>query len=186
MEEDLVPKSPLSGNGKILFGLNILGFIVIWGLGIYAYLSVESMIPTHFNFAGEPDAYGSGEIFLIMPPLLSIAPAIILLITNFRFSLVNKHPYLINLPAFYLYMPKIPLERRGYWFNKYFEAILAVGAFITLEMNLILWGIYISALEEVLPFWFLPLTILMSFIIIPPMIYYFYKIFKGMKKDISQ
>ncbi len=186
LDQDLIPAAPLSGTGKILFGLNLIGLFVIWGLGIYMYLSIEGIIPTHFNFAGQPDAYGSGDIFIIMPLLLSIAPIIIILITTYRFTLVNKHPYLINLPAFYAYLPKIPFEKRSYWLNKYFEAVLAIGAFLALEMNLILWGIYVAALEEALPNWFLPITILMSFVMIPPLFYYFYKLSKRMKKDMIQ
>lgn len=182
MDEDLIPDTPLSQTGRILFGLNIVGFLAIVAIGLYGYFVIEGIIPTHFDFAGNPDAYGSSTIFLIMIPALSIAPVLIILMAYFRFTLINNHPYLINLPAFYAYIPKIPFEKRGYWVNKYFEAVLAIGVIITAEMILILWGIYIAAVEEVLPNWFLPITLLMSFLMIPPMIYYFYKLSQRMKK----
>jgi len=186
MDQDLVPPSPFNRTGRVLFSLNLVALVLIWGLGIYMYMSVEGIIPTHFNFAGEPDAYGSGDMFLIMPPLLSISSIIIILISMYRFTLVNKHPYLINLPAFYAYLPKIPLEKRSYWLNKYFEAVLALGAFLALEMVLILWGIYLGVLEEVLPFWFIPAIVVMSFVMIAPLFYYFYRLSKKMKEAIIQ
>jgi|TARA_B100001971_G_C18126846_1_gene502531 hypothetical protein len=186
LNQDLVPKTPLSGIGRILFALNIIGLVVIFALGLYGYLFIEGVIPTHYDFAGNPDAYGSSQIFLIMIPTLSIAPVIIILISHYRYTLINKHPYLTNLPAFYMYIPKIPFEKRGYWVNKYFEAVLALGVFTTVEMIIILWGIYIASIEEVLPNWFLPVTLLMSFIMIPPMIYYFYKLSLRMKKEMIE
>ena len=186
MDQDLAPKTPLSRIGRILFGLNIIGLVVIFALGLYGYLIFEGTIPTHYDFAGNPDAYGSSQIFLIMIPTLSTAPVIIMLISYYRFTLINKHPYLINLPAFYAYIPKIAFEKRGYWVNKYFEAVLALGVFTTVEMIVILWGIYIASIEEVLPNWFLPVILLMSFIMIPPLIYYFYKLSKRMKKEMTE
>jgi len=53
-------------------------------------------------------------------------------------------------------------------------------------MIVILWGIYIASIEEVLPNWFLPVILLMSFIMIPPLIYYFYKLSKRMKKEMTE
>lgn len=186
MDEDLIPNTPLSQLGRVLFGLNIVGFLAIVAIGLYGYFVIEGIIPTHFDFAGNPDAYGSSTIFLIMIPTLSIAPVLIILMVYFRVTLVNNHPYLINLPAFYAHIPKIPFEKRCYWVNKYFEAVLAIGVITIAEMILILWGIYIASVEEVLPNWFMPVTLLMIFLIIPPMIYYFYKLSQKMKKAISE
>jgi len=46
--------------------------------------------------------------------------------------------------------------------------------------------VYIGAIEEVLPNWFIPVILIMSFIMIPPLIYYFYKLSQKMKKAISE
>ncbi len=186
MDQDLAPITPLSGIGRILFVLNIIGLVAIIAISLYGYFVFEGIIPTHYDFAGKPDAYGSSIIFLIMIPALGLAPILIILMAQFRFTLINKHPYLINLPAFYAYIPKIPFKKRGIWVNKYFEAVLAIGVFTTVEMILILWGIYIGTVEEVLPYWFVPVVLIMSFIMIPPMIYYFYKLSKRMKKEMTE
>ena len=165
MDQDISPITPFSGIGRILFALNIIGLIALVAIGFYGYFVFEGQIPTHFDFAGNPDAYGSSTIFLIMMPTLAIAPILIILVTQYRYTFINKYPYLINLPAFYTYIPKIPFEKRGYWVNKYFEAVLAIGVFTTVEMILIMWVVYIGTIEEVLPNWFIPVILIMSFII---------------------
>ncbi|MEE9585611.1 MAG: DUF1648 domain-containing protein [Nitrososphaerales archaeon] len=188
MNETLLfpPGLPLSRIGKVLLGLNVIGLFIIWFQGLYAYASLEGVVPTHFDLSGQPDSYGSSDVFLVVLPIVSIAPIIIILVTTYRFTLLNKYPYLINLPAFYAYIPKIPFEKRAYWVNRYFEAILAVGAFLSLYMNLMLWGIYLGTIEEALPNWWLPLIILMVSSMITSLIYYFYRLSKQMKKEIVE
>ena len=186
LDQNISPITPFSRIGRVLFALNIIGLIALVAIGFYGYFVFEGSIPTHFDFAGNPDAYGSSTIFLIMMPTLAIAPILIILVTQYRYTFINKYPYLINLPAFYTYIPKIPFEKRGYWINKYFEAVLAIGVFTTVEMILIMWVVYIGAIEEVLPNWFIPVILIMSFIMIPPLIYYFYKLSQKMKKAISE
>jgi hypothetical protein len=183
---DLAPPAPLSERGRLLFGLNLVGLLTIWLIGLYAYTSLEGLIPIHFNIAGAPDAYGSGSEFLIMPPVLSIAPLVIVLMTRYRFTLVNNYPYLINLPAFYAYIYRIPVENRSRWINRYFEAILALGVLVTFFMNLMLWGIYSAALEESMPGGFFPSTVLTIPLAIPIMFYYFYRLSKQMKKEMTK
>lgn len=177
---------PLSRTGRILLGLNLIGLFLIWFQSLYAYVSLEGLIPTHFDLSGKPDAYGSSDVFLIVPPIVSIAPVIIILITLYRFTLLNRYPYLINLPAFYAYILKIPSEKRAYWVNRYFEAVLAVGAYLTLFMNLMLWGIYLGTIEEMLPNWWLPLILVEVLIIIPTLIYYFYRLSRQMRREIVE
>ncbi|MBI2937364.1 MAG: DUF1648 domain-containing protein [Thaumarchaeota archaeon] len=182
----LSPSMPLSGKGKGLLILNLVGLAFIWAIGIYAYMSLKGAIPTHFGPSGQPDAYGSSEVFLIVTPLISIAPLAIMLMTRYRFTLVNRYPYLINLPAFYAYITRIPFERRGYWVNRYFEAMLAIGAFLTLYFNLLLLGIYLGTIQEALPSWFLPNTFLMMPLMVGALFYYFYRLSNQMKKEMTE
>jgi uncharacterized membrane protein len=115
MSETLLfpPDLPLNRIGKVLLGLNVIVLFIIWFQGLNAYASLEGVVPKHFDLSGQPDSYGSSEIFLVVLPIVSIAPIIIILVTIYRFTLLNKHPYLINLPAFYAYIPKIPFEKRA-------------------------------------------------------------------------
>ena len=63
MDQDLAPKTPLSRIGRILFGLNIIGLVVIFALGLYGYLIFEGTIPTHYDFAGTQMLMGQVKYF---------------------------------------------------------------------------------------------------------------------------
>jgi len=144
------PKS-FGGVGKALILLILVGLVLIWVVGVYAYSTLPERVPVHFNLWGEPDAYGDRIIFLILPSALTLGPSIILVTSLKRFSLVNKHPYLINLPAFYTRITNLPQHLRGQWINRYFEALLALGASITLFMLAIQVMIYHGAVNRGLP-----------------------------------
>ena len=184
--EPLAEPTPLGLVAKFLVLIILVGVALLWVIGVYAYTTLPERIPTHFNIRGEPDAYGSRSTFLILPPAFTIAPAIILAITLLRFRLVNKHPYLVNLPAFYTRITKLPRHMRGEWINKYFETILAVGVAITLLMLSLEIGIYQGAVNNELPPWLLPATITTPIIITTLLILRIRKLEKEMKNQITQ
>ncbi|WP_158413837.1 DUF1648 domain-containing protein [Geoglobus acetivorans] len=150
---------PLSRRGRFFAGLILLGFAGIWILAIYAYQTLPDTIPTHFNFGGKPDSYGDKSTWLILPAAFSIAPLMFLLIAKYRFTIINNHPYLINLPAFFMIMDRIPVEKRAWWVNKYFEVLLGLGAVMTFYFFAIEYGIYAGTVAGAMPEWFLPVTL---------------------------
>ena len=176
-----IPSSPLTPRGRLLFLLNIIGLIAIFGIGIYGYLSIEGEFPQQFGFDGEPKGYGSSGVFLFVGPSLAAAPVIIILITYYRFPFVNKYPQYLNMPGFFIYLPKIPVEKRSYFFNRYFESILLVGAAVSLEMTLIMYSIFVSATLGYLPSFFVPSIIVLSIAIVVIVIYFANKVTKEMK-----
>ncbi|MCX8056726.1 MAG: DUF1648 domain-containing protein [Ignavibacteria bacterium] len=113
---------------------NILIILVIWFMGIFAYFNLPDLIPTHFDLKGNPDAFGKKTIFLILPIILSFAQIIILILVKYRFTLINKYPYLINLPGFFIYINKISNERKSYWLNRYFDLLLKVNFILSLYL----------------------------------------------------
>jgi len=144
---DFAPKRPLSGKGKALLAAILVELLLMWGSALYMYTSLPGVVPTHFDLGGMPTVYGEKIILLVIPLAFSAAPIIFLAITKFRFALVNKFPYLINLPAFYMSLAKLPFEERGKWINKYFEASLLMGSALTLLMLLMELEIYRGAVE---------------------------------------
>ena len=176
-----IPTSPLTPRGRLLFLLNIIGLIAIFGIGIYGYLSIEGEFPQQFGFDGEPKGYGSSGVFLVVAPSLAAAPVIIILITYYRFPFVNKYPQYLNMPGFFIYLPKIPVEKRSYFFNRYFESILLVGAAVSLEMTLIMYSIFVSATLGYLPSFFVSSIIVLSIAIVVIVIYFANKVTKEMK-----
>ena len=156
----LAKPTPLGRRAKILLAIIVVELFLMWGIMIYGYQLLPNVIPTHFGFSGRPDAYGSKNTLLILPAAFSIAPAILLIITLLRFRLANKHPYLLNLPAFYTRITQLPPERRGELINRYFEAVLTFGAILTSYLLILELGIYQGTMQEKLPTWLLPTTIL--------------------------
>lgn len=179
--EPIEPR-PLTRRGVALAWLIVLELIVIWVLAIYSYLTLPQVVPVHFGWNGEPTRYGEKIELLFLAVPLSIAPSIFLLITKYRFTLINKYSYLVNLPAFFTYITKIPKERRSLWVNRYFESLLAFGAAITFFLLLIEYEVYLSALQGRVHPWlvFVPLTIVGSII---PLIFYLRRLSQEMKLE---
>jgi len=175
--------TPLSTRGRVMMGLVILGLIAIWLLGLYAYLTLPERVPVHFDSSGKVTSYGTKGIYLVLPLVLSPAPLIFLLITKFRFTLVNKYPYLLSLPAFFTWIDRIPPERRGVWVNRYFKALLGLGTLLTGFLLLIEWAIYWGALEGRLPSWFTLASFLAPLAFIAPFIYYLFRLSRELKTE---
>lgn len=83
-------KLPFSSIDKILVLISILCVILSWGLLIALWDKIPDMVPTHFNFAGQPDSYGrKGSLLIVI--IISTIIAIPLL-------LLSKVPYIYNYP----------------------------------------------------------------------------------------
>ena len=167
----MISPVPFDTLGRKLVGLLIIFLALIWFMGIYAYTTLPDTIPTHFGVSGKPDAFGTRITFLLLPIAFSLAPAIILLIVKFRFTLINKYPYLINLPAFYTSLSGLREERKSFWINKYFELVAAIGVFVSIFLLALFLGIYAGTIEGRMPMWFtivilvVPLVLIVSIVL---------------------
>ncbi len=155
----------------------------MWAFAIYAYLTPPQKVPVHFGFGGDPIRYGDKTSFFIVTASFSIAPVIFLLITKYRFTLINKYPYLVNLPAFFTSITKIPEKKRGFWVNKYFEAVLCLCIVLTLSLFIMELGIYLGKISGKLPLWFYPFSLSMPLWLIFPFLFYLAKLSKEMKEN---
>lgn len=184
MNEPIIPR-PLSLRGRGLMIAVVLEIAALWIVSLYAYFTLPEEIATHFGLSGKPTSYGDKTGFLILPIAFSITPAIFLIVTGFRFRLINKYPYLINLPAFYTHLHRLPEERRGIWINKYFELVLALGVSISLFLLFLLLGISRGTFEGRMPPWFLIVTIVLSTVLIVPFVYGLSILSKQMKSEVN-
>ena len=161
---------------RILVGLCLLGVASIWALALYAYATLPEEIPTHFTINGQPNDFGTKSIFMLMPIIFMIAPSIMLLVVRYRFVLINKYPYLVNLPAFYVRMDALPMEERSLWINRYFELMLGVCMFVVAFEIAIFWAIYEGTIAGSMNPWFIVGLIALDPIILIVLFYYIYKI----------
>jgi uncharacterized membrane protein YhdT len=184
MNEQIVSR-PLSLRGKGLMTAIVLEIAALWIVSLFTYFTLPEEIATHFGLSGKPTSYGDKTAFLILPIAFSLAPAIFLIVTRFRFMLINKYPYLINLPAFYTHLSKLPENRRGAWINKYFELVLALGVSITLFLLLLLLGISRGTFEGYLPAWFTAITVVLPIVFIVPFVYGLRVLSKQMQAEVD-
>ena len=80
-----VSLSPLD---KILESTGKLLIIIIWGLTLFVFFKLPTIIPTHFNAAGQPDGYGNKLTILVLP--------IIATLLYFGLTKLNQHPHTFN------------------------------------------------------------------------------------------
>lgn len=182
----LIKPEPFSKEGKKWILMSLLIVILMWAVSLYAYFTLPDIIPTHFGMKGNPDAYGNKTIFLILPVLFSLAPAIILIMVKFRFVLINKYPYLINLPGFFTYIEKISEERRSYWFNRYFELVLKFNFALTFYLLMLLVIIYYSTIKESLESAALIYIFLFPFLALVPFFIALSKVSNEMKVEANK
>lgn len=73
--------------------LDIIGLILVLALVIMTFIywrKAPDIIPTHYNFKGEIDAYGSkNTVFILLP---------IVLITYIGIAVLSKFPQVYNYP----------------------------------------------------------------------------------------
>lgn len=182
MNEYIAPKT-FSRRGRTLTLLTILGLIGIWSIWLNFYQSIPEIVQTNFGGNGGPTTLKSIWSLLILPFVFSIAPLLILFLSRQRFTLVNNYPYLINIPGFFKYLYKLPKEKRNDWVNHYFEGILGLGAFLSLYLMLIEYGIYTIIRTGRLPSWFIPVGISAPLLIFVPWVLYMTKLNRDLEKE---
>ena len=146
MNDLMVKEIPLSNRGKFLVYLSYLFSFLILVLGVYAYLHLPQKVAVHFDLHGNPDRYGNKAEILVISLVFFIVSFLFSFFVQKRYALLKNFPYLINIPAFYLYAQKMSEDRQAYWVAQYFE-FLALIMFMTNLMLLIL-EYFIYAGEE--------------------------------------
>lgn len=165
---DLIPSAKMSPVANILVNVITAIIILMWAFALYAYFTLPDIIPTHFGIEGKPDDYGDKSTFLFLALIFCITPVIFLLLVKYRFVLINRYPYLINLPGFFLYIEKIEYQRRAYWYNKYFEIFLWLGVAISFYLFAIQLMIYKATIDKEFNSFFLVIILVLPFLFLIP------------------
>ncbi len=133
---------------KWLEVLAIIGCMLLWIYCVKAYTILPETIPTHFNFIGVADGYGSRATLFVLP---SIAAVIYLLITG-----LNQYPYIFN------YMVKITPQNAEKQYRFATRALRVVKLFVIVLFGMITVMITTSVKNTNLSKWlglFLPFII---------------------------
>ncbi len=180
-----VKPTPFSKGAKLVLVAIAVVLCLMWAIGFYYNVTLPDRVPTHFGIGGKPDAYGSKGSLLILPLAFSLAPVIILLVVLFRFTLVNRFPFLVNLPAFYLNLGKMAEEQRGLWVNRYFALVAVLGLALTLFFCFLMLVILNGTIRGELEGWFVPSVMLFPLVIIALFVYALYRMSKTMHSEMQ-
>ena len=137
-----------------LDALAIVALAAIWGMTIYRYSQLPESIPRHFNASGEPDAWGSKSIALVLP--------IVTLVMYASLTILNRVPHRFN----YLWTITERNARSQYQLAR--ELLSAVKASFSCIFAYIAWASLETGLgtRQGLGGWFLPTTVSATFIIL--------------------
>ena len=183
MNDLMVKEFPLSNRGRFFLYLSYLFSFLILVLGVYAYLNLPQKVAVHFDLHGNPDRYGSKTEILIISLVFFIISFIFSVFVQKRYALLKNFPYLINIPAFYLYAQKLSEDRKAYWVAQYFE-LLALIMFLTNFMLLILeYFIYIGGGSGKLSPWFNYFLIPYVVLLLVVTFTYLFSMYRKIKKE---
>lgn len=120
---------------KTVFGLSFVLIIVSWAIAFYYWDKLPSIIPTHFNFSGAPDAWSEKSIFYTF--LLPVFQTIMFLV----FIFLYYKPQYSNMPTT-LWLTTLEKVKKDHAFGliKTMNTILALWlslffAYLTFEIN---------------------------------------------------
>jgi uncharacterized membrane protein len=123
--------------------------VAMWGLTIFAILKLPEIIPVHFNFSGQPDAYGN-KLTLLTLPLLGT-------IIFWGLSRLNKYPHIFN------YWVKITEENAHRQYTSATRVLRFLKLSVLIIFSMIIVQVYLAANGTIgkLGAWFLPAMFLL-------------------------
>ncbi|MCC3358618.1 DUF1648 domain-containing protein [Bacillus sp. REN16] len=125
MSEKPVLKLPKTLYEKMLESLSILFLLGIYVFIIVNWGEIPDRVPTHFNFAGEPDGWGGKASVLILP-----------IIATFLFKMMfilSKFPHIHNYP-----IEVTPENAEGIYRNSR-KMLITMNFFLTFFLTIGAW-----------------------------------------------
>ncbi len=135
---------PFSRKGKTYVALTLVLLLLLWIIALRAYTLLPASIPQHFTFTGHPTSYGGKEMIWIITAAFSSIPMLFLAIIRWRFTLIERFPYFLSLPAFFIDLRKLPSEEQAMWLNRYFELLAQLGFSVSVILLLLETEIFFS------------------------------------------
>ncbi len=134
---------------------------LLWGVSVYAYISMPDIVPTHFNAKGEVNATGNKSTIWIIPIIASV--------TYLMLTLLNRYPHLFN------YTVQITEENAEYQYTMATRLLRVVNLTVVIVFLIIVSLIYAIAhgiMEDTGVF----VIILVTLLPIMPVVWYFIKL----------
>ena len=153
-------KVELSIADKLVEIIGWVAIVSLWGYTLLNFHSLPDTIPTHFDFKGEANDYGSKSILLVLPIL-----ATVLLI---GMTTLNNYPNVFNYPV------PVTEENALRQYTIATRLIRYMKLSVVILFSLIVYKTVetVSHRADGLGLWFLPLTLAIVF---GPMLFFIYQ-----------
>lgn len=157
-------------------------------LGIYFYVSIKGIIPTHFNFSGEPTAYAKPTLlYWVLIPIVHLSIVVLMnIVYHYRWTLINKYPYLINIPAFMMMNGRADESKRRYYIDRIYSILSIISVYIGILMIFIEFGIgYSSIIKYYYNIVFTVGMIIITIFLVLGIILYYKNVYRDYKEELS-
>jgi uncharacterized membrane protein len=147
----------LSPADRLIEILALSCMLAVWGFTIFSYKSLPASIPIHFDLNGNIDGWGDRNSIFLLPFISSVLYG--------GMSILNRFPELYNYPR------PIDPENKMKQYRLATRLIRLLKFFIQLFFILCIIEVILGARQEALPFkqWLIPLLI--SFLMVPTVLY---------------
>jgi uncharacterized membrane protein len=182
-----IERRKMDFTGKALVAVNLVIMMLAWVYVSFYYPSLPDTVPTHFDLSGRVSGYGHKSTLLLPPIILTIAVVLILLTVKYRFTLINRYPYLVNLPAFAMVLasPTISPESKADFINRIFNISLLILLGVNATNTLIVHTMFYGATFGILPPHTLLAIIMPVLIVVAVSFYLYYRLYHQIKSVTS-
>ncbi len=90
----------MSANAKALIVISLLIDAAVFLTFAHYYPMLPNTVATHYGASGAPASYGPKTDLLVVPAVFLIVLATLLAALHFRYTIMEKYPYMLNLPSF--------------------------------------------------------------------------------------
>lgn len=135
-----IERESLRFRGKASIAMGIALLALSWVVATYYYRILPDTVPTHYDLYGRPNGWGSKASLLLAPAILTGVGIALLAVIKYRYTMIERYPYLVNMPAFMILVSSdrlTPTERSSI-VNMVFEVIsieLALLGLLGLEIT---------------------------------------------------
>lgn len=176
---------------KVLTATSLASTALLAAYALVVYESLPERVAIDFDAAGRPTRYAPKPelltiLYLLIGVLASVT-ALISVISVKRHAIVERYPYLVNLPALAILLGKLPEQIRRTYVDRIFVPLPAVGLVLNAGVFFPLVHIMLEAskTEYFPPLPVIAIVLTFALSIAPAMILYYRKIYRELKAIVT-
>ncbi|MCS6788026.1 MAG: DUF1648 domain-containing protein [Aigarchaeota archaeon] len=176
---------------KVLSAVSLASTALLAVYALAVYGSLPELVAIDFDAAGRPTRYAPKSelltvLYLLIGVLASVT-ALISVISLKRHVIVERYPYLVNLPALAILLGRLPEHLRRPYVDRVFLPLPAVGVVLNAAVFFPLVHMVLEAArtEYFPPFPVVAVVLAVSLSVAPAMIFYYRRIYRELKTVVT-